>query len=290
MQYGLPVPGGCGERALRPSWRSSGVGKPHSLCPRNWLAAQPGRCPWLTPESPSSGGLLGILVGLTLNTKHWALLFLPGAQSAAGGGCCLSQCNPNLSVRRVQYLLFWVGEKWKTTFGFSVTLVRGSRKALSFPNLNHLTKDIAGPSGQPGYPPAIDPSAPTPKIPSPLHPPFPGFLNYSILTQRCYLPNTLPTHSCLSCLLLFNSPAPSCFSQTLFPVLIALKGTRGPTDPGAYILACGVKQSCESLKISLLRVANRSCLFRSSLMVSCLIFSLFFSTFTLKTKCPELDC
>lgn len=147
----------CGERALRPSWRSSGVGKPHSLCPRNWLAAQPGRCPWLTPESPSSGGLLGILVGLTLNTKHWALLFLPGAQSAAGRGCCLSQCNPNLSVRRVQYLLFWVGEKWKATFGFSVTLVRGSRKALSFPNLNHLTKDIAGPSGQPGYPPAIDP-------------------------------------------------------------------------------------------------------------------------------------
>lgn len=90
----------------RRTWRTGpqdllalqGGREPLSLCPWNWLAAQLAGAPWLTPESPGSGRLLGILIGLTLNTKHRALLFLPGAQSASGRGCCLSQCNPNLSV------------------------------------------------------------------------------------------------------------------------------------------------------------------------------------------------
>lgn len=173
---------------------------------------------------------------------------------------------------------------------FLSDISEGFSEGLEFPKPESPYKGHSWAIWSTWLPSCYWPFCPNPQNPLPTAPPFPGFLNYSILTQRCYLPNTLPTHSCLSCLLLFNSPDPSCFSQTLFPVLIALKGTRGPTDPGAYILACGVKQSCESLKISLLRVANRSCLFRSSLMVSCLIFSLFFSTFTLKTKCPELDC
>lgn len=96
--------------------------------------------PWLTPENPRSGASLGVLVGLTLNTKHWALLFLPGAQSTSGRGCCLSQCNPNLSVDVCNISCFGLEKKWKTTFGFSVTFMRGSRKALSVPNLDHLKR------------------------------------------------------------------------------------------------------------------------------------------------------
>lgn len=49
-------------------------------------------------NAPSSAGVLGILVGLTLKAKPWALFFLPGAQSTCGRGYCLSQYNPNLSI------------------------------------------------------------------------------------------------------------------------------------------------------------------------------------------------
>ena len=75
----------------------------------------------------------------------------------------------------------YTGKK-SPSFSFSVTLVRDPQKALSFPNPNHLKKDVARTSGQPGYPPAVAFSEETL---SPLPVPFPGFLKYSILTQGC---------------------------------------------------------------------------------------------------------
>lgn len=48
----------------------------------------------------------------------------------------------------------YAGKK-SPSLGFSVTLVRGTQKALSLPDPNHLKKDAARASGQPGHPPAI---------------------------------------------------------------------------------------------------------------------------------------
>lgn len=96
-----------------------------------WLAAQPCRYPLAEREkAPISVGLLGILVGLTL-------FFCSLLLRAPLGEVAVSVHSESV-CRLVQYSLFWVGEKWKTTFGFSVTLVRGPQKAWSFPNLNHL--------------------------------------------------------------------------------------------------------------------------------------------------------
>lgn len=80
VQYGLLVPGGCGgELALRTSWCSGGLREPFlPLSLGLWLAGQPCRYPLAEREkAPSSAGLLGILVGLTLKTKLSALFFLP---------------------------------------------------------------------------------------------------------------------------------------------------------------------------------------------------------------------
>lgn len=93
----------------------------------------------------SSPGLLGVLVGLTLKAKPWALLFLPGAQSPVGEvvvslgtiQVCLELCN--ISWRKMGN---YTGNK-SPFLGFSVTLVRGPQKAASFPNPNHLEKDAA---------------------------------------------------------------------------------------------------------------------------------------------------
>lgn len=101
VQYGLLVPGGCkGELALRTPWCSGVLSKPSlPLSSGLWLAGQPSRYPLAEREkTPSSARLLGILVGLTLINKAWALFFLPGAQSTSRRGCCLSQYNPNLSI------------------------------------------------------------------------------------------------------------------------------------------------------------------------------------------------
>lgn len=99
VQYGLLVPGECGELALRTSWCSGGLREPSlPLSLELWLAAQPCRYPLAELGKPKFYRVTGILVGLTLKTKPWALFFLPGAQSTSGRGCCVSQCNPNLSV------------------------------------------------------------------------------------------------------------------------------------------------------------------------------------------------
>lgn len=101
VQYGLLVPGGRGgELALRTPWCFGVLTEPSLLLSSGlWLAGQPSRYPLAKREkTPSSTGLLGILVGLTLINKLWALFFLPGAQSTSRRGCCLSQYNPNLSI------------------------------------------------------------------------------------------------------------------------------------------------------------------------------------------------
>lgn len=101
VQYGLLVPGGCGgELALRTSWCSGGLREPFlPLSLGLWLAGQPCRYPLAEREkAPSSAGLLGILVGLTLKTKLSALFFLPLMLKALLGEVAVSQYNPNLSV------------------------------------------------------------------------------------------------------------------------------------------------------------------------------------------------
>lgn len=119
------------------------------------------------------------------------------------------------------------------SFNFPVTWMRGPQKTSSFPNritwrrtgLGHLARMatlLLLPLSE-----ESSPTSSTPRFPSPQPVPFPGFLNCSILTQRCYLPNTLPTHSCQLCLL-FNSPHFVLPSQTLLPAFIALKFTLGP--------------------------------------------------------------
>lgn len=173
--------------------------------------------------------LLGILVELTLTAKPWALFFSPWCSEHPWERLPSLSVQSKFVYRLVQYLLFWVWGKWKISQGrnpiASVSQWHwwGVLKALSFPNPSHLEKATAGTSGEPDCSPAV---ALNEEFFSPLPVPCPGFLNYSILTQRCYLPNTIPTHSCQFCLL--NFPNPKLPSQALFPVLIALKLTSGP--------------------------------------------------------------
>lgn len=119
VQYGLLVPEGCGgELALRTSWCSGGLREPSlPLSSGLWLAGQPCRYPLDKREkAPSSAGLLGILVGLTLKTKRWALT--PALCSEHFWERLLPlSVQSKFVCRLVQYLLFWVGEKWKTTLG-----------------------------------------------------------------------------------------------------------------------------------------------------------------------------
>lgn len=158
----------------------------------------------------------------------------------------------NIYCSRLEPMEIHPGKK-SPSFGFSVTLVRGPSEGLEFPNPESLEKDVARASGRPGSPPVQptwllplreEPFYPDPRVPAPLPVPSPGFLNYSVLTQRCYLPNTLPTHSCQFCLLV-NSRLRAAFLDPASS-LSCFKGNFRPTDPRAPFLACGWKQSCES--------------------------------------------
>lgn len=104
--------------ALRTSWCSGGLREP-SLPPSSglWLAGQPCSYPLDEREkAPSSAGLLGILVELTLKTKLWALTPTLCSEHFWERLLPLS-VQSKFVCRLVQYLLFWVGGKWKTTLG-----------------------------------------------------------------------------------------------------------------------------------------------------------------------------
>lgn len=171
--------------------------------------------------------LLGTLIELTLTARPWALFFphwcpehpwerLPSLPTIQA---CLQTC-AIVTVLGLRKMENFTGKK-SHCFSFSVTLVRGLQ-GREFPRPKSPCEGHSWVSGEPGCCPAV---ARSEGLFSPLPVPFPGFLNYSILTQRCYLPNTLPTHSCQFCLL--NFPNPKLPSQALFPVLIALMLTSG---------------------------------------------------------------
>lgn len=111
-----------------------------SPCPRHWRAARPCGCPLADPGEPAFWSITGC--SCRADTKHQTLgiAFSPWCSEHLWERLLSLSVQSKLVCRRVQYFLFWVGEKRKTTFGFSVTFVGGSRKALSFPNLDHLKR------------------------------------------------------------------------------------------------------------------------------------------------------
>lgn len=109
----LPVPGGCGGLGLRTSWCSRGVGEPLSLWPWNWLAAQPRRCPVADPGKPMFWRITGH--SCRADTKHQTsgIAFSPWCSERLWERWLSLSVQSKLVCRRVQYLLFGVGEKWK---------------------------------------------------------------------------------------------------------------------------------------------------------------------------------
>lgn len=241
-------------------------------------------------NAPSSAGLLGIFVGLTLKAKPWALFFLPRAQSTCGR-CCRLSVQSKFVCRLVQYLLFWVAENaklhWEEILFLQVFsgISEGSSEGLEYRKpktisrrmeLEHLV-NLA----------TLLPLPLVEKTSSPLPVPFPGFLNYSVLIQRCYLPNTFPTHSCQFCL--FNVPDPQLPSQPLFPVFIALKVTLGPQTQELIFWPVGWNKAVNHCRLCCcILLANRPLPFYKqphSLMLN--LFSLLFDVHFKINKTPR---
>lgn len=138
-------------------------------------------------------------------------------RAPAGGGCSPLGKNPNLFVDVCNIYcsgLEKIGKHWEeVAFRFSDT-DEGFSEGLE----SLKPKDRARAS-----------QSPLVRIPFPmsLHCrgiPCPGFLNSSVSTQRCYLPNTLPVPLWLS---------PASHSRPRWLRLSCFKVNSGPTDPRA---------------------------------------------------------
>lgn len=216
---------------LQPSGALAGLGNHLSLCPWDygWILSlavflgRMGECPkfcrttWYFCRADTKSQTLGIV------------FFFPVLRAPVGD-VAISQYNPNLSVDLCNIYCFGLQKNaklhWEEILFLQVFsgISEGSSEGLEYRKpktisrrmeLEHLV-NLA----------TLLPLPLVEKTSSPLPVPFPGFLNYSVLIQRCYLPNTFPTHSCQFCL--FNVPDPQLPSQPLFPVFIALKVTLGP--------------------------------------------------------------
>lgn len=170
--------------------------------------------------------------------------------------------------------------------------MRCPRKALSFPSriilgrsgLEHLV-DLAAPLLLLLW----AESSPTkhflnPQVPTLQPVPFPRSLSHPILTQRCYLPNTLPTLAHEFCLLVacsVHAASPDPASS-----LYCSKVHCGPTD-----LACGSNQAVNPRRWPCAsRLRSALCFSRISPVVSRFVFALFSDVHFKNNKTPELDC
>lgn len=157
---------------------------------------------------------------------------------------------------------------------------------MSFPDPSPLAEGHSWVSGEPGCCPAV---ARSEGLFSPLPVPFPGFLNYSILTQKVLFTKHSP-YPFLPVLPLELSKSQASFpgpvsSPYCFNVDFRL------VDPSARFLAYGLKQSCESLQIVVTSCANSFLPFYKQPRGFILnLFSLLFDIHFKNNKHPELDC
>lgn len=110
-----------------------GVGEPLSLSPRNWLAAQPCRCPLADPGKPTFWSITGYSCRADPKHQTLGIAFSPWCSE------CLWERLLSLSVqskfvrRRVQYLLFGVGEKMENYLWFLSDICEGFSEGHEFP-------------------------------------------------------------------------------------------------------------------------------------------------------------
>lgn len=228
--------------------------------------------------------LLGILVELTLTAKPWALFFSPWCSEHPWERLPSLSVQSKFVYRLVQYLLFWVWGKWKISQGrnpiasVSHDIGEGSSRSWVSQTLVTLRRPQLGR--------LVNLTA---LRLLPLMRSFSLHCQSSILdflTTQFWLRGAIYQHYPFPFLPVL--PLELSKSQATFPGPVSspycFKVDFRPVDPSAHFLAYGLKQSCESLQIVVTScLQTGSCLFISILMVSYLIFSLFFLTFTLKT-------